>query len=131
MKLADVSSLRMLRRARDRIDRDYADPIYIPALAAGAGYSREHFIRAFRAAYGETPGATGPGGGSSRLRTAPLGQPGRNRDQGLTIEGMTDLWPELSKRRETPVSPFRSRPGARPPGCVIVDGRTMDGSGGG
>ncbi len=56
MKAADVSSLRMLRRARDRIDRDYADPIDIPALAAAAGYSREHFIRAFRAAYGETPG---------------------------------------------------------------------------
>jgi len=56
MKPADVSSLRMLRRARDRIDRDYADQIDIPALAAGAGYSREHFIRAFRAAYGETPG---------------------------------------------------------------------------
>ena len=48
MKTADVSSLRMLRLARDRID--------IPALAAGAGYSREHFIRAFRTAYGETPG---------------------------------------------------------------------------
>jgi len=46
----------MLRQARDRIDRDYAEPIGIPQLAAGAGYSREHFIRAFRAAYGETPG---------------------------------------------------------------------------
>jgi AraC-like DNA-binding protein len=56
MKPADVTSLRMLRRARDRIDRDYAEPIGIPALAAGAGYSREHFIRAFRTAYGETPG---------------------------------------------------------------------------
>jgi hypothetical protein len=32
MKPADVSSLRMLRRARDRIDRDYAEPIAIPAL---------------------------------------------------------------------------------------------------
>jgi AraC-like DNA-binding protein len=52
----DVSSLRMLRRARDRIDRDYADPVPIPVLAAEAGYSREHFIRAFRAAFGETPG---------------------------------------------------------------------------
>ena len=38
MKTADVSSLRMLRRARDRIDRDYAEPIAIPALAGGAGY---------------------------------------------------------------------------------------------
>ena len=56
MKAADVTSLRMLRRARDRIDRDYAEQIGIPALAAGAGYSREHFIRAFRTAYGETPG---------------------------------------------------------------------------
>jgi AraC-like DNA-binding protein len=56
MKPADISSLRMLRRARDRIDRDYAEPIAIPALACAAGYSREHFIRAFRVAYGETPG---------------------------------------------------------------------------
>jgi AraC-like DNA-binding protein len=56
MKSPDVTALRMLRRARDRIDRDYAEPIGIPALAAGAGFSREHFIRAFRAVYGETPG---------------------------------------------------------------------------
>jgi AraC-like DNA-binding protein len=56
MKQADVTTLRMLRRARDRIDRDYAEQIGIPALAAAAGFSREHFIRAFRAAYGETPG---------------------------------------------------------------------------
>ena len=56
MKAADVSSLRTLRRARARIDREYAGQIDIPALAAAAGYSREHFIRAFRAAYGETPG---------------------------------------------------------------------------
>ena|ERR1022692_179428 len=55
MKTADVSSLRMLRRAKDRIDRGYAEQIGIPLLAAGAGYSREHFIRAFRSAYGETP----------------------------------------------------------------------------
>ncbi len=55
MKPADVSSLRMPRRARDRIDRDYADPIDIPALAAGAGYSREHFIRAFRAEFTQEP----------------------------------------------------------------------------
>jgi AraC-like DNA-binding protein len=56
LTLAVTSSLRMLRRARDRIDRDYAGQIGIPALAAEAGYSREHFIRAFRTAYGETPG---------------------------------------------------------------------------
>jgi AraC-like DNA-binding protein len=53
---AGVASLRALRRARDRIDRDFAEPIDIAVLAAGAGYSREHFIRAFTAAYGQTPG---------------------------------------------------------------------------
>ena len=53
---ADVTSLRMLRKARDRIDRDYREEIGIVALARAAGYSREHFIRAFHAAYGETPG---------------------------------------------------------------------------
>jgi AraC-like DNA-binding protein len=51
-----VSALRMLRLVRDRIDRDYAEPVGIPELAAAAGYSTAHFIRAFRAAYGETPG---------------------------------------------------------------------------
>jgi AraC-like DNA-binding protein len=45
-----------LRRARDRIDRDYAEPVDIGSLAAEAGYSLWHFIRAFRNAYGETPG---------------------------------------------------------------------------
>jgi AraC-like DNA-binding protein len=52
----EVGTLRALRRARDRIDRDYAEPLDIAALAAGAGYSPAHFIRAFHAAYGETPG---------------------------------------------------------------------------
>ena len=55
--LPDVTALRMLRRAKDRIDRDYAEPVGIDSLAAEAGYSLAHFIRAFRAAYGETPGA--------------------------------------------------------------------------
>ena len=48
--------MRQLRRARDRMDRDYAEPLEIATLAALAGYAPEHFIRAFRAAYGETPG---------------------------------------------------------------------------
>jgi AraC-like DNA-binding protein len=51
-----VSSLRALRRARDRIDRDYAEQLDIAALAGEAGYSLGQFIRAFDAAYGETPG---------------------------------------------------------------------------
>ena len=52
----DTTRFASLRRARDLIDRDYATPVDITALAAQAGYSRYHFIRAFRAAYGATPG---------------------------------------------------------------------------
>ena len=44
-----------LRRARDLIDRDYAEPLDLDAMAREAGYSRSHFARAFRAAHGETP----------------------------------------------------------------------------
>lgn len=46
-----------LRRARDLIDREYARPLDLAALAAEAGYSRFHFARAFADAYGETPRA--------------------------------------------------------------------------
>jgi AraC-like DNA-binding protein len=46
-----------LRRARDLIDRDYAEPLDLDAMAVEAGYSRFHFARAFAAAYGETPRA--------------------------------------------------------------------------
>jgi AraC-like DNA-binding protein len=53
---ADISALRMLRRARDRIDRDYASTLGIATLASEAGYSVGQFIRAFESAYGETPG---------------------------------------------------------------------------
>ncbi|MFC5994158.1 helix-turn-helix transcriptional regulator [Pseudonocardia hispaniensis] len=45
-----------LRRARDLIDRRFAEPLDLDAMAAAAGFSRCHFARAFRAAYGETPG---------------------------------------------------------------------------
>jgi len=45
----------LLRRARDQMDRDYAQPLDVPALARGALMSPGHFSRMFRAAYGETP----------------------------------------------------------------------------
>ena len=51
----DLEDLRRLRRARDRMDRDYALPLDVPALARGAYMSLGHFQRCFRAAYGETP----------------------------------------------------------------------------
>lgn len=45
----------LLRRARDQMDRDYAQPLDVPALARGALMSPGHFSRMFRSAYGETP----------------------------------------------------------------------------
>ncbi len=47
--------LALLRRARDRIDRDHALPLDVPAMARVAHMSPSHFSRRFRAAYGETP----------------------------------------------------------------------------
>jgi AraC-like DNA-binding protein len=44
-----------LRRARDLIDREYARPLDVPAMAQIALMSPAHFSRQFRAAYGETP----------------------------------------------------------------------------
>lgn len=46
---------RWLLRARDAIDRDFASPLDIPALARIALLSEAHFIRSFRAVFGETP----------------------------------------------------------------------------
>ena len=44
-----------LRRVRDRIDREYAQPLNVEALARGAGMSAGHLSREFKAAYGESP----------------------------------------------------------------------------
>ena len=44
-----------LRRVRDRIDRDHAQPLDVEELARGVHMSAGHFSRAFRAAYGESP----------------------------------------------------------------------------
>jgi len=46
---------RSLLRARDAMDRDYALELDIPKLAAIAHVSQAHFIRAFKATFGETP----------------------------------------------------------------------------
>lgn len=45
----------LLRRARDTIDREYAKPLDVEALARVALMSSGHFSRSFRAAFGETP----------------------------------------------------------------------------
>ena len=51
----NTEDLVRLRRARDRIDREYAEPLDVPALARTALMSVGHFQRSFRAAFGETP----------------------------------------------------------------------------
>ena len=44
-----------LRRVRDRIDREYAQPLDVEALARGVHMSAGHLSRAFKLAYGESP----------------------------------------------------------------------------
>jgi len=50
-----LSDLVRLRRVRDRMDREYAKPLDVEALARDAHMSPGHFSRKFRAAYGESP----------------------------------------------------------------------------
>jgi AraC-like DNA-binding protein len=50
-----LSDLARLRRVRDRIDREYAQPLDVNALARDAFMSAGHLSRQFRLAYGESP----------------------------------------------------------------------------
>ncbi|MHC9297409.1 helix-turn-helix transcriptional regulator [Mycobacterium sp. LTG2003] len=58
--MADVADqqlrdLKLLRRVRDRIDREYAQPLNVEALARGVNMSAGHLSRQFKLAYGESP----------------------------------------------------------------------------
>jgi len=55
MSRAVEESNRRLLRARDAMDRTYAQPLDVPTLARIAHVSEAHFIRTFRATFGETP----------------------------------------------------------------------------
>jgi AraC-like DNA-binding protein len=50
-----LRDLALLRRVRDRIDREYAQPLNVEALARGVNVSAGHLSRQFRQAYGESP----------------------------------------------------------------------------
>jgi AraC-like DNA-binding protein len=50
-----LRDLALLRRVRDRIDRDHAQPLDVEALARGAYMSAGHLSRQFKLAYGESP----------------------------------------------------------------------------
>lgn len=52
---AHLAELRLLRTVRDRMDRDYAQPLDVEALARGVHMSAGHLSRRFRAAFGESP----------------------------------------------------------------------------
>ncbi|MEV0024663.1 helix-turn-helix transcriptional regulator [Streptomyces atroolivaceus] len=50
-----LRDLALLRRVRDRMDREYAQPLDVEALARGVNMSAGHLSRQFRIAYGESP----------------------------------------------------------------------------
>ena len=51
----DLRDLVRLRRAKDRIDREFERPLDVPAIARSAAMSTGHFSRSFKAAFGESP----------------------------------------------------------------------------
>ena len=62
---------RRLLRARDLMDRAYADALDIEALADSVHLSRAHFIRSFKETFGETPHGTSPSVYREREQAAP------------------------------------------------------------
>jgi AraC-like DNA-binding protein len=55
MRPEELDDLAHLRRARDHVDRHYAEPLDVSSMAREAFMSPAHFSRKFRSAYGETP----------------------------------------------------------------------------
>jgi AraC-like DNA-binding protein len=55
MRIPAVPPERFLLRAKDEMDRRYAEPLDVPEIARAAGMSPAHFTREFRATFGETP----------------------------------------------------------------------------
>ena len=51
----EIRDLIRLRKAKDRMDRDFEQPLDVPALARSAAMSAGHFSRSFKSAFGESP----------------------------------------------------------------------------
>src|SRR5881398_4146070 len=51
----DIRDVVRLRKAKDRMDREFDRPLDVPALARSAALSTGHFSRSFRVAFGESP----------------------------------------------------------------------------
>jgi AraC-like DNA-binding protein len=115
---------RLLLRARDTMDRDYAGALDVEALAATAFLSRGHFIRSFRDAFGETPHrylhAAGSNGRWRCCATPTSPSPEVCLDVGFTSLGtfsrtfrdVVGTSPRAYRRRA------RERPAAAVPGCM-------------
>ncbi|MFC7308289.1 helix-turn-helix transcriptional regulator [Streptomyces monticola] len=113
--------------AKDAMDRDWADPgLDLDAVAAHAGYSRFHFVRAFKAVYGETPGQY-----LSRRRIERAEEMLRSADLAVTeichLVGFTSLGSFSARfKRQTGLSPSEyrrknvGRGAALIPGCYAL-----------
>ncbi len=120
---AEVDRLVHLRAAKDLLDRAYAEPLDLAALAARAGYSRFHFARSFRTAYGDTPGRYLTRRRVERaqelLRTANL-----TVTEVCVLVGFTSLGSFSRRFRElvgTSPSEYQRRAGQPPiPGCFVL-----------
>ncbi|MGI5470134.1 helix-turn-helix transcriptional regulator [Streptomyces sp. CA-132043] len=123
---AHLAHLRQLRLAKDAMDRDWAEPLDLDAVAAHAGYSRYHFVRAFKAVYGRTPGQY-----LSRRRIERAEQLLRTADLSVTeictLVGFTSLGTfSATFKKQTGLSPsaYRSRHVGRGsaliPGCYAL-----------
>lgn len=115
---------RRLLRARDVIDRSPAAPLDVPALASVACMSPAHFIRTFKAAFGETPHRY-----RQRRRLERAMRLLRETERPVTEIAMTVGWASLGSFTTTftrvvgvPPTVFRDRGGPVPavPGCAVT-----------
>ncbi|MFA1542902.1 helix-turn-helix transcriptional regulator [Actinomadura monticuli] len=118
----DTGTLRRMRVARDAMDREWAEPLDVSAVAARAGYSRYHFVRLFREVYGETPGAYLARRRIERaqdlLRTANL-----TVTEICMLVGFTSLGTFCTRfKRQTGMTPTEFRRRARGPGASSIPG---------
>ncbi|NLU75427.1 helix-turn-helix transcriptional regulator [Streptomyces sp. HNM0575] len=122
-----MARLRAMRLAKDAMDREWSDPgLDLDAVAAFAGYSRYHFVRAFKATYGESPGQY-----LSRRRIERAEELLRSADLSVTeicmMVGFTSLGTfsaRFKKQTGTSPSDYRGRHGhsaaAMIPGCYAM-----------
>jgi AraC-like DNA-binding protein len=110
----EIADLAHLRRARDLIDRRFAEPLDVPAMARAALMSPAHFSRRFRATYGETPYSYLMTRRIERakalLRQGDVGDR-RLRGRGLYVARLVQFALHRDRRRDTVAVP-RARPPA-------------------